>query len=60
MDNYDTLYLYALDHLSYPAMATQCERVFSATRGTLTPERNVLRLKSLEAYECLRGNEEME
>jgi hAT family C-terminal dimerisation region len=52
--NYDTLHLYALDYLSCPAMATQCERVFSAARRTLTPERNALGLKTLEAYECLR------
>jgi hypothetical protein len=52
--NYDTLHLYALDHLSCPAMATQCERVFSAARRTLTPERNGLGLKVLEACECLR------
>ena len=47
--NYDTLHLYALDHLSFPAMATQCERVFSAARRTLTPARNALGLKVLEA-----------
>jgi hypothetical protein len=35
-------------------MPTQCERVFSAARRTLTPERNALGLKVLEAYECLR------
>jgi hypothetical protein len=35
-------------------MATQCERVFSAVRRTLTLERNALRLKILKAYECLR------
>ena len=35
-------------------MATQCERVFSAARRTLTPERNALGLKILEACECLR------
>src|SRR5205085_3026684 len=52
--NYDTLHLYAVDHLSCPAMATQCERVFSAARRTLTPERNALGLKVLEACECLR------
>ena len=52
-DNYDTLYLYALDYLSYPAMATQCERVFSAAKMTLTPERNTLGLNILEACECL-------
>ena len=54
MGNYDTLHLYALDHLSCSAMATQCERVFSAARRTLTPERNALGLKILEACECLR------
>jgi hAT family C-terminal dimerisation region len=54
LGNYDTLHLYALDHLSCPAMATQCERVFSAARRTLTPERNALGLKVLEACECLR------
>ena len=52
--NYGTLHLYALDHLSYPAMATQCERVFSAARRTLTPERNALGPKILKVYECLR------
>jgi hypothetical protein len=35
-------------------MAIQCERVFSAARRTLTPERNALGLKILEACECLR------
>ena len=35
-------------------MAAQCERVFSAVRRTLTPERNALGLKILEACECLR------
>jgi hypothetical protein len=52
--NFDTLHLYALDHLSCPAMATQCERVFSAARRTLTPERNALGMKVIEACECLR------
>ena len=52
--NYDTPHLYTLDHLSCPAMATQCERVFSAVKRTLTPERNALGLNILEACECLR------
>jgi hypothetical protein len=52
--NYDTLHFYALDHLSCPAMATQCERVFSAARRTLTPERNALGPQIIEACECLR------
>jgi hypothetical protein len=53
MGNYDTLHLYALDHLSCLAMATQCKRVFSAARRILTPERNTLGLKVLETCECL-------
>ena len=40
MGNYDTLHLYALDHLSLLATVTQCERVFSAARGTLTLDGN--------------------
>src|SRR5271170_7127924 len=52
--NYDTLHLYALDHLSCPAMATQCERVFSAARMTLAPEGVALGLKVLKACEYLR------
>jgi hypothetical protein len=47
-------FIYALDHLSYPVMITQGELVFSAARRTLTPERKALRLKVLEACECLR------
>src|SRR3954469_15172619 len=37
-----------------PAMTTQCERVFSVARRTLTPERNALGMKIIEACECLR------
>jgi hypothetical protein len=52
--NYDTLHLYALDHLSCPAMATQWERVFSAARRAIAPKRNALGLKILETCEYLR------
>src|SRR2546423_2718555 len=52
--NYDSLHLYALDQLSCPAMATECERVFSAAKRTLPPERNALGPKIIEACECLR------
>jgi hAT family C-terminal dimerisation region len=51
---YDSLHLYALDQLSCPAMATECERVFSAAKQTLSPERNALGPKVIEACECLR------
>jgi hypothetical protein len=52
--NYDSLYLYALDQLSCPAMATECERVFSAAKRTLSPDRNALGPEVIEACECLR------
>jgi hypothetical protein len=35
-------------------MDTQCERAFSEARRTLTPERNALGMKVIEACECLR------
>jgi hypothetical protein len=51
---YDSLHLYALGQLSCAAMATECERVFSAAKQTLSPERNALGPKMIEACECLR------
>jgi hypothetical protein len=39
---------------SIPAMATECERVFSAAKRTLTSERNALGARVVEACECLR------
>lgn len=50
----DSLYLYALDQLSYPAIATECERVFSAAKQILSSERNALGPRMIEACECLR------
>jgi hypothetical protein len=35
-------------------MATECERVFSAAKQTISPERNALGPKTIEACECLR------
>jgi hypothetical protein len=55
-DNYDTLHLYALDHLSCPTMATQYERAFSTARRTLTPERNALRLNSSRLVNVYGGD----
>lgn len=34
-------------------MATEWERVFSTAKRTITPERNALGEKVIEAYECL-------
>jgi hypothetical protein len=53
--NFDTLHLYALNHLSCPGMAIQCERVFSAARRTLTLERNSIVMKIIETYEYCGG-----
>jgi hypothetical protein len=52
-DNFDTLPLYALDRLSCLIVTTQCGRVFSAARRTLTLERNALGMKINEACEYL-------
>jgi hypothetical protein len=51
-DNYDSLYLYVLDELYYPVIATECERVLARLR-ILQPERNTLEPKVIEACECL-------
>jgi hypothetical protein len=52
---YPTLYQYALDTLSCPAMSTECERVFSSAKKLLTPERNQLSEDIIEACECLKA-----
>src|SRR4030095_5704117 len=52
---YPTLYKYALDTLSCPAMSTECERVFSSAKKLLTPERNQLTEDIIEACECLKA-----
>jgi len=52
---YPTLYQDALDTLSIPAMATECERVFSSAKKLLTPDRNALKDDIIEATECLKA-----
>jgi hypothetical protein len=52
---FSTLYLYAFDLLSCPAMSTECERVFSGAKRTITPERNRLSESIIEACECLKA-----
>jgi hypothetical protein len=54
-DDFPTLFQYALDTLSYPAMSTECERVFSSTKKLITPERNQLENDIIEACECLKA-----
>jgi hAT family C-terminal dimerisation region len=36
-------------------MSTECERVFFAAKKTITPERNALSDKIIEACECLKA-----
>jgi hypothetical protein len=38
-DDFSTLFQYALDTLSCPAMSTECERVFSSAKKLIIPER---------------------
>ena len=49
---YPTLYQYALDILSCPAVSTEYERVFSSTKKLLTPERNQPTEDIIDACEC--------
>jgi hypothetical protein len=55
ISTFPTLYRYALDTLSCPAMSTECERVFSSAKKLLTPERNALSEDIIEACECLKA-----
>ena len=43
----------AYDHLSIPVMSAECERVFSDTKLTISPNRNRLKEDIIEATECL-------
>jgi hypothetical protein len=54
-DDFPTLFQYALDTLSCPAMSTECERVFSSAKKLITPERNHLGEDIIEACECLKA-----
>jgi hypothetical protein len=52
---FPSLHLYAFDLLSCPAMSTECERVFSGAKRTITAERNRLSDTVIEACECLKA-----
>jgi|1186.fasta_scaffold30977_2 hypothetical protein len=54
-DDFPTLFQYALDTLSCPAMSAECERVFSSAKKLITPERNQLGEDIIEACECLKA-----
>jgi hypothetical protein len=49
------LYLWALDTLSIPAMAIECERAFRSAKKLITPERNALADTTIEATEYLKA-----
>jgi hypothetical protein len=51
---FPSLYLYAFDTLSCPAMSTECERVFSGAKRTISSDRNRLSSGVIEACECLK------
>lgn len=51
---YPKLHRMALDMLSIPAMSSECERLFSATKVTITDRRNRIGIELVEAHECLK------
>ena len=48
------IHQYAFDTLSCPAMSTECERVFSGAKRTISSDRNRRSEGVLEACECLK------
>lgn len=44
----------ALDIWAIPAMASECERTFSAAKLTITSQRNSLTIETLEKFQCLK------
>jgi hypothetical protein len=49
------LYQFAFDTLTCSTMSTKCERVFSAAKKMITPKRNALSERVIEACECLKA-----
>ena len=54
-NEYPSLARMAFDILSIPAMAAECERVFSSTKLLLTDRRARMKEDIIEASECLRA-----
>ena len=50
--DYPTLAKMAFDFFSVPAMSSECERVFSQSKKTVTDERNRLGTNTVAAIEC--------
>ena len=53
--DFPTLHLWAFDTLAIPAISVECERVFSSAKKLITPERNYLNTRIIEASECLKN-----
>lgn len=49
MEGFSTLHRMALDTLSIPAMATECERVFSSAKKLVSPHRCCIKEDLVEA-----------
>lgn len=52
---YQNLSKLALDLLSIPAMSAEPEKLFSATKLTISDQRNQLGVKMIEALACLKS-----
>jgi hypothetical protein len=52
---FPSLHQFAFDTLACPAMSTECERVFSAAKKTVSSDRNRLSDEVIEACECLKA-----
>jgi hypothetical protein len=52
---YPNLSKLALDILSIPVMSAEPERLFSATKLTISDQRNQLGMKMIEALACLKS-----
>jgi hypothetical protein len=53
--DFPTLHLWAFDILAVPAMSAECERMFSSAKKLVSPERNRLHERVIEASECLKN-----
>jgi hypothetical protein len=55
MEGFPTLHQMALDTLSVPAMATECERGFSSAKKLVSPHRCCIKEDLMEASEGLKA-----